>query len=172
MVNQGITMRVRAVASLALLLFGAACAEPAPEAAPEAPSFADDEAAIRALVASFDEAVNNEDIDAMVSRYLEDAVRMTPNVPASVGRDAIRELFLANWEAADYTVANHIADLRISGDLAVARGTWTSHVVPADGSQPYDDEGKWTAVWERWADGSWMSRWDIWNSDLPPRPTQ
>ena len=135
-------------------------------------STADYEAEIRALVPSFDAAMNGEDIDAMVSRYHDNAVRMAPNAPAAVGAMAIRELFMQSWETADYTVENQLTDLRIAGNLAMARGTWTSHVVPADGSEPYDDEGKWSAVWERQADGSWKTLWDIWNSDLPPRPIQ
>lgn len=129
----------------------------------------EDEAAIRALTTSFDAATSARDIDAMMSRYAEGAARMDPNVPTLIGRDAIRVAFVEGWEANNPVVANELVDFRISGDLAVSRGTWTATIRPASGEEPYEDQGKWAAAAERQADGSWKSIWEIWSSDLPPR---
>ena len=105
----------------------------------------------------------------MMSHYLDNSVRMTPNVPAAVGSAAIRQLFLAAFEANDFEVVNELADLHIADGLAVGRGMYTIRVSPADGSAPFDDVGKWSSALQRQPDGSWKTLWDIWNSDLPPR---
>jgi len=143
--------------------------QPAAETVREADTTAAVEAALQEDVAGFDAAVHAEDIDAMMSRYLDNSVRMNPNVPTAVGRAAIRELFLQGWEANDFDVSNELTDLHVADGLAVGRGTYTIRVTPADGSAPYEDVGKWSSAWQRQPDGSWKALWDIWNSDLPPR---
>ncbi len=158
----------RSILLLLALVPRAAGCQPAAETAREADTTAADEAAVRQLVAGFDAAVRAEDIDAMMSRYLDNAVRMNPNVPAAVGSAAIRQLFLAGWEANDFEVVNELADLHIADGLAVGRGTYTVRINPADGSAPYDDVGKWSSAWQRQPDGSWKALWDIWNSDIVP----
>ena len=150
------------------LVCSLSCA-PTGEGAVDAESRTEDEAAVRALTTSFDAATTARDIDAMMSRYAEGAVRMDPNVPTVIGRDAIRAAFVEGWETNNPVVANELVDVRISGDLAVSRGTWTATIRPASGEEPYDDRGKWAATAERQADGSWKSIWEIWSSDLPPR---
>ena len=127
------------------------------------------EAAVRELTSSFDAAVNAQDIDAMMARYTDDAVRMNPNVPTAVGREAIRALFLEEWSVNEAAVMNSVSDVRVSGDLAVSRGTWTATITPRDGGDPTEDRGKWSATLEKQPDGSWKSLWEIWSSDLPPR---
>ena len=153
---------------LALVPMAAGC-QPAAETAREADTTAADEAAVRQLVSGSDAAVRDEDIDAMMSRYLDNAVRMNPNVPAAVGSAAIRQFFLEVWEGNDVEVVNELTDLHIADGLAVGRGTYTARIYPADGSAPYNDLGKWSGAWRRQPDGSWKTLWHIWNSDLPPR---
>ncbi|MGI9629249.1 MAG: YybH family protein [Longimicrobiales bacterium] len=132
-------------------------------------STAADEAALRELTTSFDAAVNAQDIEAMMARYADDAVRMNPNLPTAVGTDAIRTLFLEEWSANESVVANAVTDVRVAGDLGATRGTWRATVTPRDGAAPIEDHGKWAATLERQPDGSWKSLWEIWSSDLPPR---
>jgi len=152
---------------VALLVLGA-CSQPGQESAPM-PTAAEDEAAIRAKAQEYDQASNAEDIEAMMALYLDGAVRMNPNMPASVGKEAIRDYYLASWAGADDDVTNEVVGVQVSGDLASAWGTWGGRIVPADGSEPYDDQGKWSATFLRQPDGSWKALWEMWNSDLPPR---
>jgi ketosteroid isomerase-like protein len=121
------------------------------------------------MVAGFDAALRAEDIDAMMSRYGEASMRMNPNMPAAIGASAIRTAFEEAWAANDFDATNQVVDIHFARDLAIIRGTFVSQVTPADGSDPYEDVGKWSSVFQRQADGSWMTLWDIWNSDLPPR---
>jgi ketosteroid isomerase-like protein len=129
-----------------------------------------DEMTVRELASSFDAALNSKDINAMMARYADGAVRMNPNTPMSVGKDAIRAWYLDDWTANDFRVTNEISDIRISDDLAAVRGMYTSTVTPRSGSA-YEDRGKWSAAAQKQSDGSWKMLWEIWSSDLPPRAT-
>ncbi len=138
----------------------------------DAASRVEDEAAARELTSSFDEAVNSKNIDALMTRYADGAVRMNPNVPAVVGKEAIRAAFLEVWQSRDVATRNEIIELRISGDLAVTRGRWAATTTQRSGGDAFEDSGKWMATLERQPDGSWKSLWEIWSSDLPARPSQ
>jgi uncharacterized protein (TIGR02246 family) len=130
-------------------------------------SSAADESAIREHTARFDAALNAQDIEAMMALYADDAVRMDPNLPAAIGKDGVRTLFLEAWELSEVEVVNSVSDVRISGGLASSRGTFTATVTPRDGGDPVEDRGKWSATYERQSDGTWRSIWEIWSSDLP-----
>jgi uncharacterized protein (TIGR02246 family) len=130
-----------------------------------------DEMAVRELASSFDAALNSKDIDAMMARYAEGAVRMNPNTPTSVGNDAIRASYLDDWAANDLRVSNEVSDIRMSGDVAALRGMYTSTVTPRSNGTAYEDHGKWAASVQKLSDGSWKILWEIWSSDLPPRIT-
>jgi hypothetical protein len=64
--------------------------QPASETAVEADTTAADEAAIRELVGTFDSAVLAEDIDAMMSRYSENSMRIPrTHQPPSAWRPSV-----------------------------------------------------------------------------------
>jgi uncharacterized protein (TIGR02246 family) len=123
--------------------------------------------AIKKLAADWDSAFNAGNIDALLAFYRSDVVRMGPNEPASVGTDAVRASFQSYFDA--YKVETHgpIEDVRVSGDLAAARGVYTDASAPKAGGTPGNQKGKWVSVYQRQADGSWKILWDIENSDLP-----
>ena len=120
------------------------------------------------LTEKWDEAINKGDLEALVSLYAEDAIRMQPNEPAQKGREAIRASFksyLGNNETKDDNIT---ADVKLSGDYAIVWGTYTADYTPNAGGNPVHDQGKWVCIQKRQADGSWKITMDIWNSDLPP----
>ena len=91
---------IRFVTLFLVLLVGACSAPPAesPESAVEAgPSEADDRIAIEALVAAWDADWNAADVDALVASFTDDAVRMDPNRPTLVGKEAIRAALQADF---------------------------------------------------------------------------
>ena len=51
-----------------------------------------DIAAIKSLTEEYDAAINSGDLDSWMSIYTDDAVRMQPNMPVLVGKDAIRSV--------------------------------------------------------------------------------
>lgn len=151
-------MRCLAVACVSLSLV-VACAPPT-ESFSEA-----DEAAIRALVAPFDEAVLAGDWAAFVVMFTEDAVLMPPNAPVLPMKD-----FLAWIEPMGYTALEHrieFLDIDGRGDLAYARGTYAERFTVAGVADPIEDSGKVLGVLRKQADGNWLV--SVWasSSDLP-----
>ena len=152
-------MKVICFATLVLLLVVVGgCAQKANDPA--------DVQAIKKLAVDWDSACNAGNIDALLSFYTSDVVRMGPNEPAIVGTDAMRAPFQSYFDA--YKVETHgpVEDVRVSGDLAVARGAYTETSTPKAGGTPINQKGKWVSAYQRQADGSWKIFWDIENSDL------
>ncbi len=129
-----------------------------------------DEEAIRAIGPAWDAAYNSRDATAMAAIFSEDAVRMNPNQEANQGREAIRAAYVAEWESGTWAAdsQSEISVVIISGDLAVARGSWTGTATPTDG-EPFQDRGYWTDVYQRQDDGSWGCVWNMGTSALPSR---
>ena len=126
-------------------------------------------AALEEQTAAWDAAANSRDVEAVVSLHEENGVRMNANEPAHVGADAIRASFLAAWESDEAECTNQISEVHTAGEYAAVRGTFSCNVTPGDGSEPYEDRGKWANLSRRQPDGSWKIVWNIWNSDLAPR---
>ena len=151
-------MRIPSAIGLVLLL-ATACAQPIDTAA--------DEEAQRQLGVVWDDAANSGDWDTLLSLYVDEPLRMDPDAPIVVGKDAIRQLFQGYRDQADSEYTNTVVEVRVAGDLAVVRGTFIGTVAPKDGSESYNDSGDWVSVRERQADGSWKIVYDIWNRDAP-----
>lgn len=147
-----------------VLLLVTACGQPIDTAA--------DEEAQRQLGVVWDNAANSGDWDTLVSLYVDEPLRMDPDAPIVVGKDAMRQVFQAYRDQAEAEYTNTVVDVRVAGDLAVVRGTFTGSVAPRDGSAAYSDSGDWVSVRERQADGSWKIVYDIWNRDAPVPTSQ
>lgn len=146
-----------------------ACQPPAQEAVS---SMAADIDAVKQVAESFDAAFAAGDPDGLAALYADDAIRMMPDLPAWVGHEAIRAGFASEAEQnaedlASIEVDNVSADAVLFGDWATVRGTFTAVRTPADGGEPISVTGKWMALLNRQADGTWKVAWDIWNRDAP-----
>ena len=154
-------MKIRyAVILSVVLLLVAACAQKVNDPA--------DVQAIKDMQPAWDKAWNPGNAEAVTSGfYTADAMRMEPNKPAIVGKDAIRAAVQNTFDQYSSEGRTVAADVRVSGDLAVAWGTTEGRVIlKADGhSIPIKD--KWVNALQRQPDGSWKTFWDIGNSDLP-----
>lgn len=106
------------------------------------------------------------DWDALAGRFTEDAIRMPPNAPAIHGRDAIREAVGSMPPLKDFSF--RMTSLDGDGSLAYMRGHWAYTLAPP-GTDAISDSGKILIVFEKQADGRWLTVADAWNSDLPPR---
>jgi ketosteroid isomerase-like protein len=123
--------------------------------------------AIKGMDASFDKPFNAGDAQTLVSGYYtNDAVRMDPNQKALLGRDEIRASFQKYFDQYAAETRSVTADVRVSGDLAVVRGTSEGRSSLKAGGFSSQDKGKWVSVFQRQPDGSWKCFWDIGNSDL------
>jgi uncharacterized protein (TIGR02246 family) len=113
--------------------------------------------------------VRTPDIEWLLSNYYaDDALRLWPNQLPLEGREAFRAVFQEAFDRATYDMDLTVQDTKVSGDLAVARGTYEESATPrtGGGASPRD-VGKWVAVYQKQADGSWRCSYDIWNSSQP-----
>jgi uncharacterized protein (TIGR02246 family) len=125
----------------------------------------DDVAAIRSLVADFDQAVLSGDWNRFLGMFTDDAVLMPPN-------DAMLPMsdFLAWIEPMGYSALEHrieFVDIDGYGDIAYARGTYSERFTVEGVDEPIEDSGKVLGVLRKQPDGSWL--FHIWasSSDLP-----
>lgn len=123
--------------------------------------------AINAATAAWDQAWNAGNADALASLYTRDAIAMGPNDPALVGREAIQASSKKYFDEVNEENHSLVEDIRVSGDLAVARGTQTTKTSPKAGGDSVEDKAKWIAVFQRQPDGAWKVLWEIYNTDLP-----
>ena len=130
-----------------------------------------DEAAIRALEASWSAAAGAKQLDTVVSFYADDAASFNPNVPIATTKEAIRK----NWAdmlglpsaAVTWQVAK--VDVSTSGDMAYAHGTYQFSFNDPQG-HAVQDHGKFLDVFKKQTDGKWKAVADIFNTDLPSPP--
>jgi uncharacterized protein (TIGR02246 family) len=166
-------MRLRTTAALLAMLSLAACAPaetdtvPADSAAAAMADPMEVRQAIDAGNARAAAALNGNDVEGWLTNYTADAVVMAPNQPAWRGTDGLRAGAKGMMDM--FTVSNvsfTTEDLKVSGNLAVETGTFEMTMTPKQG-KAVTDKGKYIAIWERQADGSWKITRDIFNSDLP-----
>ncbi len=143
-----------------LLLLVSACAQKVNDPA--------DVQAVKNMDPMFDKPYNAGNAEALVSdNYTNDAVRFIPNAPSAVGKEAVRASFQEYFSQFSNEIRVVTDDVRVSGDLAVAKGTYDNKATLKAGGYPIRDKGKWVAALQRQPDGSWKTFWDIGNSDLP-----
>ena len=144
-----------------VLLAGTACQEKI-----------DIEADIEAIKITHDEydaALNAGDLDSFMSLLTDGSMRMIPNMPALVGKDAIRDFFQSSFEQNAVEVDGLIEEVIVCGDWAFIQGTYTYTITRKVGGEVIrDDSGKWVAFNKRQPDGTWKYHRIIYNSDLPP----
>ena len=151
---------VYAVILSVLLLLLSACAPKVNDPA--------DVQAIKDTQPAFDKAWNAGNAEATASGfYTADAMRMDPNQPALVGKDAIRASLQKYFDQFSDESRSVVEDVRVSGDLAVAKGTAEGKSSLKSGGYSGQFKAKWMTAYQRQADGSWKAFWDIYNSDLP-----
>jgi uncharacterized protein (TIGR02246 family) len=144
----------------AILIVSAGCAPKA-----DAPA---DVAAIKAMAVAWGQAQTAGDAAALSDQYAGDAVRLGPNAPIQVGKEAILSSLRAFLDLYSVEEVDVAEDVRVVGDLAFARGIYTAKATPkVPGAAVLDDKGKWLTAYHRQSDGSWKIVVDIWNSDLP-----
>ncbi len=144
----------------AILTLVAGCAPKA-----DAPA---DVAAIKALAVAWSQAETAGDAAALSEQFADGAVRLAPNGPIQVGKEAIHSSLRTYFDQYSDEAMDVAEDVRIVGDLAFARGTYTTKMTPkVPGAAVVDDKGKWLTAYRRQPGGSWKIVVDIWNTDMP-----
>lgn len=149
-------------AALCVTFFISGCTQQMPD------NRSSDEAAIRQADAAWSKTAEAKDVEAHNAYFLEDGVVMASNEPIVSGKEAIRNLaaemfampgFSIKWQATKVDVAR-------SGDIGYSLGTYVMTFNDPAGML-LTDQGKYTTIWKKGADGSWKVAVDMFNSDLP-----
>lgn len=157
------------IAGLASLLLMAGC-NTAPPAAPAADLVAE-QSKIRDIESNWVKEAAAKDLEKSVSHYTDDAVMMSPGVPAAKGKEAIH----AAWKALlddPNTKLNFSSDrveISSSGDLATTKGSYTLTVTNPKTKKPIEDKGSYVTVFKKQADGNWKAIEDINSSEVSPQ---
>ncbi len=152
-------IRYAVILSVVLLLLSA-CAQKVNDPA--------DVQAIKDTGLAWDKAYNAGNTEAIASAYYAaDPVKLDPYQPAIAGKDAIRASLQKYFDQFSDEARSVVEDVRVSGDLAVARGTTEGKSSLKSGGYSAQFKAKWMTAYQRQADGSWKAFWDIYNSGLP-----
>jgi len=100
-------------------------------------------------------------IDSVVTVFAVDVVQIPPHSEPVVGIDAFRENWKQGFDAGTWDFDFKVEEVKVSGDLAVERGSYTLDFAPKPNAPmpAFKDQGNYVAVWER-KDGQWKIVWD------------
>lgn len=128
----------------------------------------DDREAIRRLGEEWGAAVEAKDLDRLLNLVTDDVVFMPHGAPSIVGKQALRETYLALF--ARYSIKQTFApeEIEIGRDWAFARGSDLITLVPLDGSPPAVIRARGISILRRDKDGAWKFARGISNMDQPP----
>jgi len=126
------------------------------------------EMAIRQADIAWAKAGSENDFEAVMSYYSEDASLLAPNTPIATGKEAIRKFWRQQNDSPGFAVKWHPFQVEAArlGDFGYVLGAYELTINDAEG-KPSTDHGKYIAVWEKQSDGSWKCVAEMFNSDLP-----
>ena len=124
-----------------------------------------DKDSIRALLAEYDRVCATGDAAAYAALYTDDAVLMPPNAPTVEGRPAIENWAKDIFKDMHLDVVAKEAEIIVTGDWAIVRGTYSVTFTPREGGVSIEDAGKWLAVMSKQPDGLWKYSNNMWSSD-------
>ena len=134
----------------------------------ESLSTAEARAIIDRMNEEWDAAVVSGDFETAVAMYTEDAIRGQPNMPALVGRDAIRAWMESEFDTYTFEGSNRTTEVRVlSPEWILVRGTGSFTATPKAGGEVRVEQEKWLTVVQRQPNGTWKWYRDAGSSDLP-----
>lgn len=142
----------------------AACGSPAAapvDQQPAAAQPADDVEAVTAAVnqvwEQYASSLNAGDVDRYMALWADNAIQLPPDSLPLVGKETLRAGLESEVKAITYDMKIINEEVNVSGDQAVARGTYAATITPKDGSEPVSINGKYMTLLKRQPDGSGKS---------------
>jgi ketosteroid isomerase-like protein len=123
-----------------------------------------------ALGATLSQAMVDENSEALLVHYADDAVMLAPNEAKLVGKQAIRENMLASRKSGTdiQSFSGRVEQAWECGGMVYAVGSYAASVAVPGVERPIGDKGKFMSVYRRESDGTLKVLYDMWNSDVPP----
>lgn len=126
----------------------------------------DDPARIVAIMDSYAAALRANNVEALVALYTSDGVFMRDNMPAVVGREALRAAYREAFATLKVDLSFSIQETEVSGDMAWLRATSAGRIkVLASGVEAADAFN--LVVIFRRDSGAWKIRSYIYASSRP-----
>jgi ketosteroid isomerase-like protein len=124
---------------------------------------------IRAAGAALNHAIEERNLERIVSFDANDALLLPPAEPLISGKAAIREEWSHILAIPDFQskAALMKVDVSTSGDIGYSMGTYVARMM-AENGKPVREAGKWLWVWRKQRDRAWRIVVDIYNTDTPP----
>lgn len=95
------------------------------------------------------------DIGRLMALYSDDAITMAPNVPAFIGKDAIRAVYAETLRLYTSKFSYQVDEIEVSGDLAFLRVTYVDALTPRLGGDGARNGGHALTILRREPKGSW-----------------
>lgn len=141
------------------------CQPPGPSTTTAGP----DVDAITAWVGQVDAAFTAGNYEQALALLTDDALFMPPNMqPMSIGE--ARSLYEVMFSNNTMQMTSRVAEVVVSGDLAVVRASYDETITPIGEGEPTSTSGPWLITLRKQPDGSWKGWHNMW-SVLPP-PSQ
>ena len=128
-----------------------------------------DEQAVAAVLAKYQDALNQSDTNAVMKLYASDGVFMPQHFPSSVGADAVRKAYDSVFTAITLSVNFNIAEIhQIAPEWAIARtnSAGTVKVKATGGGGPEANQELF--VFQK-IDGNWKIARYCFSTTNPPR---
>lgn len=126
---------------------------------------ASDMAKIYKLWNEYAAAINDEDTERWSALWCNNAVRMPPDAPQSLGKEQIQKLSQFQIDHFHTKLSINPEVVCILGDKAYTYGTFTSVATPKQAAHEgeFQRNGKFLTILEKQADGSWKILIDCYN---------
>jgi ketosteroid isomerase-like protein len=120
--------------------------------------------AVRKADSAWQKSVQEENIDKVLSFYLDDAIWFWPDTPTFKGKEGIKKWWLTWFNIPDSKVSWEPMKVEVSssGDLAYSAGTFEYSLTDGEG-QTVTHKGEYVAVWKKAPDGNWKITTEIEN---------
>lgn len=105
------------------------------------------------------------DIEHILSYWTDDAIVLSPGLPAVIGKTALRGYVQASMDIPGFNISWASTDVKFSPDGNLAY-MFSNNAVTMNGSDgmPVTTEGRAITIWRREPDGEWRCVVDIWNA--------
>lgn len=162
--SNSILRNCAAVAIPGLLILGGC--QPSGQTDPVEPVDVD---AIRAAAHdAYVEAINSNDVEAVLARLTDDVVLQAPGAPELIGKEAAQSfldgyvsMFQTEWDKTSI-------DFTVSGDYAFERYTYTHTDTNRETGEVMTGQGKGIIIFEQEDDGEWRVAIDGWSDTATP----
>lgn len=110
-----------------------------------------------------------EDVDSLAMYFADNCIQMPPNSPPTIGLDAFKKGWQQAFQFGEWIFNLETQEVKLSGPLAVERGTYTLDFTANDSSPlpSFSDRGNYVVLWER-INGQWKIVWDAPVSEVAP----